>query len=122
MKFLKCTHCGNMVGFVEDKGVPILCCGEAMKALIPGEIDAAAEKHIPVVSIDGNKVVVTVGEVAHPMTNEHSIKWIALQTKMGNQRKVLLGEPCANFRVCDGDEVVCVYAYCDLHGLWKKEL
>ena len=121
-KFLKCTHCGNIVAVVKDSGVPVVCCGEPMKEMKAGEMDAAVEKHVPVYEVVGNIVNVTVGEVEHPMIPEHYIEWISIQTKQGNQRKELKpGEaPKADFALCEGDEVVAVYAYCNLHGLWKK--
>ncbi len=119
MRFLKCEHCGNIVGFVEDKGVPMMCCGEQMHELIPGSVDAATEKHVPVLTVDGNNVSVVVGSVEHPMTEEHRIEWIALETIEGNQRKALKDVPKADFMICSNDKVVAVYAYCNLHGLWK---
>ena len=93
-----------------------------MQELVPNTTDAAQEKHVPVVEVSGNKVTVTVGSVEHPMTPEHYIQWICLQTKQGNQRKELKpGEkPCACFTLCEGDEVVAAFEYCNLHGLWKK--
>lgn len=120
-RFFICEHCGNIIAMVKDKGVPVMCCGQKMTELIPGTTDAAVEKHVPVYTVEGNKVLVTVGEVAHPMAEEHFIEWISLQTKQGNQRKQLLPgeEPKACFAICDGDEVEAVYAYCNLHGLWK---
>ena len=120
MKFYSCKHCGNIVAYVENKGPQIVCCGEVMKELIPGSVDAAVEKHKPVITVDGNKVVVTVGSVLHPMQEEHYIQWIVLETKEGKQRKKLVPsqEPQAHFMIVDGDEVVAAYAYCNLHGLW----
>ena len=92
-----------------------------MKELIAGESDGAAEKHVPAYSENGGRVLVEVGSVAHPMTEEHSINFIALETKKGYQIAYLrAGEkPEAEFSVVSGDEVVAVYAYCNLHGLWK---
>lgn len=121
MKFKRCSHCGQIIAMVEDKGVPIICCGEPMAELIPGTTEAATEKHIPVYSVEGNKVSVTVGEVEHPMADDHFIEWISLQSKFGNQRKALKpgDAPKACFAMCDGDEVEAVYAYCNLHSLWK---
>ena len=121
-KFLICKHCGKMVAVVKETGVPVICCGEAMSELIPGTTDAAAEKHVPVVTVDGRNVTVAVGSVAHPMLPEHYIEWISLHTKQGNQRKELKpGEkPEAYFALCDGDEVIAAYAYCNLHSLWKS--
>ena len=123
MKFYICKHCGNIIAFAEDKGVPVVCCGEKMSALVPGSVDAAQEKHVPVIEVDGNLVTVKVGEVEHPMLEEHHIAWIALETKEGNQRKPLPvdGKPQATFALTEGDEVVAAYEYCNLHGLWKAE-
>ncbi|MBR4111356.1 MAG: desulfoferrodoxin [Clostridia bacterium] len=120
-KFLRCNKCGNMVAVVKESGVPVMCCGEAMKEIIAGEVEASTEKHIPVYKVEGNKVFVTVGEVEHPMQEEHYIEWISIQTKFGNQRKVLEPgqKPEVCFSICEGDEVEVVYAYCNLHGLWK---
>ncbi|MDO4219258.1 MAG: desulfoferrodoxin family protein [Synergistaceae bacterium] len=121
-RFFICEHCGNIIAMVKSSGVPVVCCGEKMKELIPGTTDAALEKHVPVFEVKDNKVFVTVGEVAHPMIPEHYIEWISLQTNHGNQRKELHPgqEPKAVFALCDGDEVEAVYAYCNLHRLWKK--
>ena len=106
---------------VKDAGVNVVCCGEKMKELVPGTVEAAHEKHIPVYEVKGGKVYVTVGAVEHPMTEAHYIEWISLQTKKGNQIKTLTPSdaPKAEFCICDGDEVEAVYAYCNLHGLWK---
>ena len=121
MKFFICSHCKNIVTFVEDKGVPVMCCGQKMTELIPGTTDAATEKHVPVWEQDGNVVHVKVGDVAHPMLPAHYISWIALETKKGSQIQYLQPEtpPAADFLLPEGDEVVNVYAYCNLHGLWK---
>lgn len=120
-KFFICPHCGNIIAMVKDCGVPVVCCGQKMEELVPGTIEASHEKHIPVYTVNDNVVSVKVGSVEHPMLPEHHIEWISLQTKAGNQRKLLepgkAPEVC--FRICDGDEVEAVYAYCNLHGLWK---
>jgi superoxide reductase len=122
LKFYRCNHCGNIVAVVKSSGVPVMCCGEKMTEIIPGTTDAAVEKHVPVYEVKDNIVTVSVGSVAHPMVEEHYIEWVALQTKFGNQRKALNpdDEPKACFALCEGDEVVAVYAYCNLHGLWKS--
>ncbi len=121
-RFFVCEHCGNMIAMVKDKGVPVVCCGQKMTELIPGTVDAAVEKHVPVYSVEGNKVLVTVGEVEHPMIPEHYIEWISIETTFGNQRKELTPEraPKAEFALTEGESVVAVYAYCNLHGLWKS--
>ena len=121
LKFFRCEHCGNIIEMVEDKGVPVVCCGQRMTELVAGTSDGAREKHVPVYEVKDNIVHVKVGEVAHPMIPEHYIEWIVLQTKNGVQRKELNpgDKPEACFALCDGDEVEAVYAYCTLHGLWK---
>lgn len=121
MKFYHCTHCGNIIAYATDSGVKVVCCGEEMKELIAGTVEASKEKHIPVISREGDLVTVKVGSVAHPMMEAHYIDWIALETKNGNQRKTLsrTGAPEAAFALVKGDEVVAAYAYCNLHGLWK---
>ena len=121
LKFFRCEHCGNIIEMVEDKGVPVVCCGQRMTELVAGTSDGAREKHVPVYEVKDNIVHVKVGEVAHPMIPEHYIEWIVLQTKNGVQRKELNpgDKPEACFALCDGDEVEAVYAYCYRHGLWK---
>ena len=120
-KFYICSHCGNIIAKVKDVGVPVMCCGQKMTEIVPGTTEASHEKHIPVYQVEGNIVTVRVGAVDHPMTAEHFIEWVSLQTKQGNQRKVLTPgqEPVVRFALCEGDEVEAVYAYCNLHGLWK---
>ena len=121
MKFYKCSRCGKIIAIVQENAVPTICCGEPMTQLVPGSVDASVEKHVPVVSRNGNTVTVTVGSAEHPMTADHYIQWISLQTKHGNQRKALKpsDKPVATFALLDGDEIEAVYAYCNLHGLWK---
>ena len=119
-KFLICEHCGNIVAAVKESGVPVMCCGQKMKEIIPGSVEASREKHIPEFVVEGNKVLVTVGSVEHPMIPEHYIEWVSIQTKQGNQRKQLTpgSAPKVCFSLCEGDSVEAVYAYCNLHGLW----
>ena len=123
MKFYVCAHCGNIITFVKDSGVPVMCCGEKMQEIIPGTVDAAVEKHLPVVSVEGSQVTVQVGSVEHPMLPEHFIEWIVLETSTGSQMKALTpGEkPQAVFALADGEKAVAAYAYCNLRGLWKTE-
>ena len=122
-RFYICEHCGNLVEMVNNSGVPMMCCGQKMKALEPGVVEASHEKHIPVVKVEGNLVSVKVGSVEHPMSEEHSITWVYLQTDKGGQRKCLNpGEkPEVTFAVAD-EKPVAVYAYCNLHGLWKADV
>ena len=121
VKFYRCPHCGNIVVKVKDSGVPVVCCGAPMQELVPNTGDGAGEKHVPVYRREGNEVVVRVGSVDHPMLDNHYIEWIMLQTKSGNQRKLLKPgeEPTRRFLVDPSDEVLAVYEYCNLHGLYK---
>ena len=123
MKFFKCQHCGNIIEYVKDAGVPVMCCGEKMTEIVPGVSDGAYEKHVPVIKKEGNKVVVSVGSVEHPMLENHYIQWIVLETKKGCQKAILTpdNKPEATFLLTEGDEVVSAYEYCNLHGLWKAE-
>ncbi len=122
-KFFRCNHCGNIVGLINNAGVPMTCCGEEMEELVANTVEASKEKHLPVVSIEGNTVLVEVGSAAHPMEEKHYIQWIYVQTKHGGQRKSLepKDEPKAAFALVD-DEVIAVFEYCNVHGLWKTEI
>ena len=121
VRIYRCKHCGQMVEMIDKKGCPVMCCGEPMEELVACSTDAALEKHVPVFEVKDNLVVVNVGSIDHPMLEEHYIEWVLLQTKQGIQRKALKpGEaPKVCFALCEGDEVEAVYAYCNLHGLWK---
>lgn len=122
-RFYICEHCGNIVGLIHDVGVPLNCCGTAMKLMQPGTTDASREKHVPKVTIEENTVIAEIGEAEHPMTEEHSIKWVYLQTNRGGQRKTLAPgmEPKVSFKLYE-EKPIAVYAYCNLHGLWKKDI
>ena len=122
-KFYICEHCGNIAGKIHDSGVPMVCCGKKMTALEPGTVEASHEKHIPVVRVEDNRVIVTVGSVLHPMAEEHSILWVYLETDKGGQRKNLEvgAEPTVVFALED-EKPIAVYAYCNLHGLWKANV
>ena len=122
-KFFRCGHCGNLIGMINDSGVPIVCCGEKMEALVPNTVEASGEKHLPVVKMDDGKLTVNVGSVDHPMIQEHFIEWVYVETENGGQRKVLNpgAKPCVTF--CLGEEKpLAVYAYCNLHGLLMTEV
>ena len=120
-RFFKCEHCGNIIAIVKNSGVPVMCCGQKMTEIIPNTVEASGEKHMPVWKIEGNIVHVNVGSISHPMLDEHYIEWVSIQTKFGNQRKQLVPgqNPEVCFSICAGDELEAVYAYCNLHGLWK---
>lgn len=121
LEFYRCEVCGQIVAVVKRTGAPLVCCGRPMKKLEAGVSDGAVEKHVPVFTAEKNKVTVNVGAAAHPMTEAHHIEWVVLQTKEGNQRRALTpgGEPVVTFPLFEGDEVAAVYAYCNLHGLFR---
>ena len=122
-KFYICEKCGNIIEKIENSGVSVVCCGQKMTELVAGTVEASREKHIPVATVDGDKVTVTVGSVLHPMSEEHLINWVCLETDKGVHRKHLVSgdEPSVAFAVVN-EKPVAVYAYCNLHGLWKCEL
>lgn len=121
VEFYRCELCGNMVALIKKGGGTLVCCGQNMTKLVANSTDAAKEKHVPDVRREGGKIKVTVGSTPHPMLPEHYIEWIALVTDDKVELKYLKpGEaPRAEFdEVPSGD----VYAYCNLHGLWKAAL
>ena len=87
MKYYMCEHCGIILGASDERQVNITCCGEQMKELVANTVEASVEKHMPVVNINGNVVEVVVGSTLHPMTEEHHIAWVSIQTREGRQRK-----------------------------------
>ncbi len=122
-RFYICRHCGNLIGLIEDSGVPIKCCGQPMQQLEPMTGGGGGEKHLPLVEVANGKVVVNVGAILHPMESGHSIGWVYLQTDRGGHRKCLFvgEEPKVNFTL-DDEKPEAVYAYCNKHGLWKQEI
>ena len=123
-KFYICEKCGNIIEMIHSSGAPIVCCGQKMTELEAGVVEASREKHIPVVKKEAGSVTAVVGSVTHPMTEEHSITWVYLETNRGGQRKALSPgeEPTVTFNLADGEEPIAVYSFCNLHGLWKAEL
>ena len=121
-KFYKCRHCGNVIEKIVDSNVPVVCCGEPMEELIPNTVDASTEKHVPVVTqLDACTIKVNVGSTPHPMTEEHHIAFIYVETVRGGIRMNLKDSPEAVICTCSG-KPIAVYEYCNLHGLWKTEL
>ena len=123
MKFYRCNHCKQIITKLNDSGVPVICCGEPMKELIPNTTDAAGEKHVPVVEVNGKDVKVTVGSVIHPMVEEHYIQWIVLETNHNVYWAKLAPNqaPVATFTLQENEEVVNAYEYCNLHSLWAAK-
>ena len=122
-RFFTCAHCGNIVGLIKDKGVSLVCCGEKMTELIPNTAEASVEKHLPAVNVFESCVNVEIGSVPHPMEDSHNIAFVYLETERGGQRKnIKVGdEPKVAFSLIE-DNPVAVYAYCNLHGLWKTDI
>jgi superoxide reductase len=123
-KFYRCEVCGNLVGLIHNGGGEMVCCDEPMQLLVPNTVDASGEKHVPVITKDGDKITVKVGSVEHPMTEKHYIQWIYLLTPSGGQRKCLTPDdkPEAVFCVCCEDGDFEAFEYCNLHGLWSAKL
>lgn len=122
-KFYICRVCGNLVQVVEQGGGTLVCCGKPMEELKANTVEASFEKHIPVIEISGDAINVKVGSAEHPMTEEHHISWIYLKYDGGGQIAKLTPEmkPEATFVTIDAKNIE-VYAYCNLHGLWKAEI
>lgn len=118
----RCSHCGNIITFLTNTGVPVFCCGTEMKKLIPNTVDAMAEKHVPVIERNGRHIRVKIGEIEHPMIPEHYIEWIILRT----DKKVMIAHlypgqaPETMFTLEEDENIIEAYEYCNIHGLWKK--
>lgn len=121
-RFFYCNHCGNLVGMLNGNGNRLVCCGVPMTNLkSQNEYDEGSTKHSPVIKREGDELYVTVGALSHPMTDEHHIEWIYLETLRGGIRKTCIDRAATVFSGNEGIPVA-VYAYCNLHGLWKTEL
>ena len=108
---------------IHNAGVPLVCCGEKMKELVPNTVEASGEKHLPVAELSGSRLTVTVGAVEHPMADVHYIQWIFVETENGGQIRYLNPGQAPNVGFELGSEKpVAVYAYCNLHGLWMTKL
>ena len=124
MKYYECKTCGNVMVLFEDSGVIPVCCGSTMLELYPLETDSGAEKHVPKIERKDNEVIVQIGEVLHPMSNEHYIKWVVLETDKGKYIRSLKpgDDPVVKFWLSENENPLVVYDYCNIHSLWKKEL
>ncbi|MEN6567995.1 MAG: desulfoferrodoxin [Veillonellales bacterium] len=119
--FFRCSICGNLVGLIKQGRGQLICCGKPMEKLEANTTDAAVEKHVPVVDRKDGKLVVKVGSVTHPMTPEHSIEWIAVTDGHSTQRTSLSPSDKPEAVFCNRENAE-IYAYCNLHGLWKAEI
>ena len=122
-KFYICSHCRNIVEMVYDTDIKLFCCGTEMKELVPNTAEASGEKHLPAVQVSDGKVEVNVGSIDHPMEETHWIEWVQLVTDRSSYRKFLKPGQAPNVKFhLDGEKPLAVFAYCNLHGLWKTEL
>lgn len=123
LQFFKCEHCGNVAVKLFDEGPALFCCGEQMKELVPDSVDASQEKHVPVVEITDD-IKVKIGAEEHPMIDTHWITMIVLETNRGFQYVRLFpgDKPEAEFTLAPGENPLAVYDYCNIHGLWVKEV
>jgi superoxide reductase len=120
MQIYKCMKCGNIVEVLHEGVGQLVCCGEPMKLMEENTVDAAKEKHIPVIEQKNGMVVVKVGSVAHPMEEKHYIEWIEINADGKVYRAFLKpgDEPKATFLITANS--VTAREYCNIHGLWKK--
>ena len=123
-KFFLCKHCGNLSGLIDNKGVPMICCGEKMSELVPNTVEASTEKHLPEVTVSDGIASVQIGSAPHPMGDDHHIVFVYVKTQHGGMRRSLPvgGDPKVSFAVSADDKPQAVYAYCNLHGLWKTDI
>ena len=124
MKFYECKTCGNVMVLFEDSGVTPMCCGSPMVELVPQSKDGSTEKHVPKIDIKDGKIIVSVGEILHPMQDDHYIKWVVLETDKGKYIKTLKpGEdPIASFTIENDEKPFVAYEFCSIHSLWEKKV
>ena len=117
-QYLLCELCGNL----KQTNTNTICCGKPMKLVKANTTDAASEKHVPVINIAKDKVIVNVGKIPHPMEENHYIKWIYLQTtKQIYQKSLKPGfDAKSEFILNENELVLSALAYCNLHSLWIK--
>lgn len=122
MKLLKCTLCGDTV--IAQKNNLFNCCNEEMQEVLPNKTEAATEKHIPVVNMEKNIATILVGEIPHPMTEEHYIEWIYIVTNLREIKYNLKpnDKPEVKLTLEKNEILKEVYSYCNLHSLWLNEL
>ena len=122
-KFYICRRCGNLAGLISDSGIPMTCCDQKMEMLTPNTVEASGEKHIPDATLVYGNLQVNIGTIDHPMSAEHYIAWVYVETETGGYCKKLTpgNAPTISFAL-GTDKAVAVYAYCNLHGLWMTKL
>jgi superoxide reductase len=117
----KCVHCGNIVEIMHGGGANIVCCGENMQLQSENTVDAAKEKHVPVIERGDGTITVKVGGVAHPMEEKHYIEWIELLADDKVYRQYLQPGQTPEATFCVTAKHVIAREYCNLHGQWKSE-
>lgn len=124
MKFYECKMCGNIIVLFEDKGIIPVCCGKTMEEITVGDKDETREKHVPKITINNNEVTIEIGEIPHPMLEEHYIKWIVLETDKGMymHRFNSQDKPITKFTICNNEKPLRAYEFCNIHSLWKKDI
>ena len=121
LKIYRCAKCGKIMVTLHDAPVPVMCCGEQMQLLSANTTDAAVEKHVPVIERIDGELYATVGSTEHPMIPEHYIEFVVLETEKGFRVQYLQPGEAPRVKLLKGENVKAVYAYCNLHGLWKTE-
>jgi len=121
VKYFYCMVCGNVIEIVHDSGNIPMCCMREMQELEPGTTDGNTDYHVPVYIIRKNKIDVCIGSEPHPMTKDHYIEWVEIVTTKGCHRRFFHpgDEPIAHFRLRDNEELLHIYAYCNIHKLWS---
>ena len=121
VKFYRCPICQNVIGLIDGDPKHLSCCGKPMEHLVANSVDAAQEKHVPVCKVEGDKLVVSVGNVEHPMAEDHYIMWIAMVSDNQTTRIRLYPEQETTVRFKYIPNSI-LYAYCNKHGLWKADV
>ena len=119
LEIYKCQHCGNIIEVMVGGGANIVCCGEEMQIQAENTVDAAKEKHVPVIERGNGTITVKVGSVAHPMEEKHYIQWIELIADGTVYRQFLQPGQAPEATFCVTAENVTAREYCNLHGQWK---
>lgn len=124
MKFFICSICHNIVELIDDRGVPLFCCGKPMQALIPNQNETSSEKHKPIYTLNDTSIIVNLGKENHPMEEKHYISWVQIETNHGTQRKKLkpTDKPQVIFPLLEDEKIKSIFAYCNIHGLWETKI
>jgi len=121
LEIYKCEICGNIVEMLHDGKGELVCCGEPMKLFVENTVDAAREKHVPVIEKTSSGVKVKVGSVAHPMEAKHYIEWIEVISDGKVYREFLKPGDAPEAEFCITGDYIVAREFCNLHGLWKAE-